>query len=122
MRFLIMMVFALFMMAGSVFAQPVVLKCITSDGQDASDLTIDLKKREFRWGSIQYDIFQVNDKYISAYERRGDNVGGEIWVIDRRSGEYKRGFVGILYNKGEPPETARLTADTYSGRCVKRQF
>ena len=126
MRFFMLMVFALFMLAGSVFAEPVTLKCVTSDGQDASDLTIDLEKRELRWGKTnmqtKYDIIHVNDKYVSAYERTGDKVGGEVWVIDRRSGEYKRGFVGMLFSSGETTDQARLTATTFSGRCVKRQF
>lgn len=126
MRSLIMMVFALFMMAGSAFAEPVVLKCVTSDGQDASDLTIDLEQKELRWGGtympIKYDIIHVNDKYISAYERAGDKVGGEVWVIDRRSGEYKRGIVGIFFSSGETAEQARLKAITSSGRCVEQQF
>jgi hypothetical protein len=126
MRSLIIMILALFMMAGIVLAEPVVLKCVTSDGKDASDLAIDLGQKELRWGGthmpIKYDIIHVNDKYISAYERAGDKVGGEIWVIDRRSGEYKRGFVGMLFGSGETAEQARLTATTFSGRCVKRQF
>lgn len=120
MRTLIMMTFALSMMAGSAHAEPVVLKCFTSDGQDAVDLTIDLSQKEFRWGAYaEYDIIHVNDKYISAYKRAGNNVGGEIWVINRHSGEYKRGVVSML---GETPEQVRLTAITYSGRCVKHQF
>lgn len=122
MRSLIMMVLTLFMMAGNSLAEPVVLKCVTSDGLDASDLTIDLEQKELRWGGTKYDIIHVNDKYISAYERVGDNVGGEIWVIDRRSGEYKRGCVGMFFSKGETAKQARLKAITYSGRCVKQQF
>jgi hypothetical protein len=115
-----MMVFALFMIAGSVFPQPVVLKRITSDGQDALDLTIGLRKKALMGN---YKVRHHSRKlYISAYERAGNKVGGEIWVMDRRSGEYKRGFVGMLFNSGGTAKQARLTATIYSGRCIKRQF
>ena len=122
MRYLVMIMFVLFMIVGSAFAESVVLKCTTSDGRDTVDLTIDLKKKELRWGPTKYFIININDKYISAYKRTEDIVGGEIWVIDRRSGEYKRGLVGIMFSEGENPEQARLKAITSSGQCVKQQF
>jgi len=108
--------------AGSACADPTVLKCVTSDGQDAADLRIDLERKTMQWGGSTYNIIHVTDKYISAYEKTADSVGGEVWVIDRRSGEYKRGCVGMFFGKGETAEQARLTANTFSGRCVKQQF
>ena len=121
MRSLIMILFVLFTMSGTLLAEPVVLKCVTNDGEDAADLVVDLEKRELRWSSLTYDIININDKYISAYLRPDFTVGGEIWVIDRRSGEYKRGAVYIPFNP-LGPEQERLKATTFSGRCIKPQF
>jgi hypothetical protein len=109
-------------MVGSAFAGPVVLKCVSSDGQPVADLTIDFGKKELRWGGVViYDIINITDRYISAYERTGNRVGGEIWVIDRLSGDYKRGSVGIFSNV-KPASPERFDAFIFSGRCVKQQF
>jgi hypothetical protein len=83
---------------------PTVLKCRADDGQPVSDLTVDLTKRELRWGLASiYDIVQINDVYITAYLRRSNNVGGEVWVLDRRSGDYRRGSVAICLRKATSP-------------------
>ncbi len=43
------------------FAEPVVLKCITNTGQKASDLTIDLRMKKMKWGTVsEYDICKCN--------------------------------------------------------------
>jgi hypothetical protein len=96
---------------------PTVLKCTTDRGVTASDLTVDLGKREMRWGQASvYDVIHVDDAFITAYLRPTGNVGGEVWVLDRRSGEYQRGSVALL---GQKPGAVTLTASTYSGRCLR---
>ena len=109
--------------ASSLFAEPITLKCVTSEGDAAADLVIDIEKKELIWGYYsKYDIIHYNENYISAYEKPGGTVGGEIMVIDRRSGDYKRAAVGMFLHKGESPDKARLTERTWSGRCVKQLF
>ena len=118
----IVIVSMLFFTVFNSYAEPITLKCVTSEGLEAADLTIDIKNKVLIWAKyIEYDIFHIDKNYISAYER-SQKVGGEVWVIDRRSGDYKRAFVAMTIHKGQKPEDAKLTADTYSGRCVKSLF
>lgn len=121
MRLLLLIVLIVFA-AGHVYGQPVVLKCMTDTGQETVNLAIDLKSKTLKWGATTYDIIGVTDNYISAYQRPFADVGGEIWVINRNTGYYKRGSVGMTFSEGETEAQARLTGDVYSGRCVKQQF
>lgn len=104
-------------------AQEITLNCFTDDGQEASDLTIDLDAGTMSWGTLStYTIRHSNDTYISAYEDLpNDRVGGEIWVINRITGEYKRGRVGN-YCAGQACDDVKLNAFVYEGRCSKPQF
>jgi hypothetical protein len=100
-------------------AEPVVLKCHTSKNHEASDLVIDLSKKVMSWGSTIYRIHHFDDTYISAYEEQY-YLGGEVWVINRITGEYHRAAVGIFHNENE--EQGKLKALTFSGFCKRTQF
>ncbi len=113
---------ALILTANPSWSSSVTLKCKTSDGRDAVDLSIDLDNKTMRWGTTYYDIIHVDDKHITAYERPTTSVGGEVWVIERQTGEYLRALVAKLFIEHEKPEDARLQAQTYSGRCLKKMF
>ena len=113
---------ALLCLSLSIHAAPVVLKCVTSEGREAVDLTIDVEKMEMSWGVSKYDINYVDDTHISAYERHSWSVGGEVWVIDRRTGEYKRATIGMTKYAGQMEEESQLTASIYTGKCVKQLF
>ena len=111
----------------NVYAEPVTLKCVTTEGREAADLMIDIDNEVMKWGINTYDIIHIDDKYISAYLRPYEDVGGEIWVIDRRTGEYKRGSVAVLFSKIEDPDNlgniqGRLRGNIYTGKCVKQLF
>jgi len=110
---------AVLCLSPSIHAAPVVLKCVTSDGLEASDLIVDVENREMSWGPTKYDINYLDDIHISAYARNGLDVYGEVWVIDRRTGEYHRASIGM---KGYTIEDVQLSADTYTGKCVKQLF
>src|SRR5712675_3405416 len=83
-------------------AKPYVLKCTTSDGQLSAELTIDLDQRVMTWGKTpSYIIIKITDRYITAIENQNvitTDVGDEIWVLDRVSGEYKRATIGMYCN------------------------
>jgi hypothetical protein len=104
------------------FGAPLKLKCVTSDGESASDLVLDLKTKEMVWGVVKYRIRTVTDRYISAFQiDENFQVGGETWVLDRITGEYLRASIAILFPGDAKPgstEGGRLTASTYRGRCV----
>jgi len=113
-----------FLLSNVAFAEPVVLKCITNTGQKVADLTIDLRMKKMKWGTVsEYDIVNVTDTYISAYEKP-NGVGGEICVINRITGLYKRSTVGIYYSSARPKpgDEGSFEAIIYSGRCSKQQF
>ena len=75
-----------------------------------------------KWAGIEYEIHHSNDIYISAYEKNAD-IGGEVWVINKVTGEYKRSAVGVYYNSDcGNNDTQVLLSQTYSGRCNKQQF
>lgn len=106
----------------SLFAEPITLKCETDTGTAAADLIIDIDNRLMSWAHQKYDIFNITDKYISAYLRSSD-IGGEVWVIDRTTGMYKRGAVGIYCATDCSPEDSEVfLSQTYEGKCVRQQF
>jgi len=103
-------------------AAPVVLQCFTSGGQKVADLTIDIDRGTMKWGVVEYDIVQADDTYITAYQK-GADVGGEVWVINRISGSYKRAAAGLYYDSNYTPgDEGTFQAQTYEGNCSRRQF
>jgi SLT domain-containing protein len=112
-----------------VAAEEVVLKCTTSEGHPTEDLRLDIENRKMVWGyreySSKYDIYHVDDTYISAYEkpRNQHQVNGDVWVINRITGEYRRASAGIFYTKEDTAfKNGVLGTNTYSGTCGKQQF
>ena len=116
------LVVVLVLAAGPSWSASVTLQCKTSDGRNAADLLIDLDNKMMRWGTTDYDIVHTDDKYITAYERNSGQVGGEVWVIERQTGEYMRGGVAELFGEKEKPKDKKLQTMTYSGRCLKKLF
>src|SRR5215472_6134906 len=104
-------------------ANPYTLKCTTEYGDPAVDLTVDLDRRVMTWGTKDYTITNITDRYITAIENdalAGRNVGGEIWVLDRVTGDYKRAAVGMFCKEPPPCRTGTvLRAFTYFRRCVR---
>jgi hypothetical protein len=100
-------------------AAPITLKCTDSSGQPAADLFVDSAAGVMRWGVIPYRITHQNDRYISAVQSTTNNVGGEIWVLDRVTGQYTRASVAMLATRfaGATPLDPHLEASTYSGTC-----
>ena len=107
-------------------AKPYVLKCTTSDGQPSADLTIDLDQRVMTWGKTpSYIIIKITDRYITAIENQNvitTDVGDEIWVLDRVSGDYKRATIGMYCNDASCNTGKHLDVGKYFGRCVRPMF
>ena len=100
----------------SAQAEDVVLKCKTAEGLDAVDLTVNLENKEMSWGQSKYTIIHVDSDYITALLYRGDNPGGEIWLLHRSSGKYWRASVGEICRTSECKSTY-MAASTYEGTC-----
>lgn len=106
-------------------AKPYVLKCTTDQGKAAADLTVDLDGKVMLWGGARYKITSETDRYITGMAANDNGVppvGGEVWVLDRVSGQYKRAVVGMYYRDGTPPAGPFWEAFTVSGRCVRPIF
>jgi len=104
-------------------AAPVTFKCTTAEGDPAADLVVDTTERTLVWGGGQkYAIHSMNDRYLSAYLQTQSEVGGEVWVFNRVTGEYLRASIYIGWAS---PEAARrgdpgkLTGTTYRGKCSR---
>ena len=103
-------------------AKPYILKCMTDKGQPIADLSVDLDEKVMLWAGTRYRITTETDRYItgiSANDSSVPPVGGEVWVLDRVSGQYKRAMVGMYYRHGTPPSGPFWEADTNSGRCSR---
>lgn len=120
MRGLIVTLLLLIGTCASAQATPVTLKCTDSSGQPVADLLVDVEAGYMRWSISNYRITHQDNRYISAQEvPRADQVGGEIWVLDRVTGQYIRSGVSILSERfsGATPIGPKLQPFTYSGRC-----
>jgi hypothetical protein len=88
---------------------------------------VDIDKRSMAWGDYaQYRIHALDDRHISAYQINASGVGGEVWVLNRVSGEYLRATVFVGYSSAEAARKAaekndsgRPSAQTYRGKCSK---
>lgn len=105
--------------AGTCAAAPLTLKCKTAIG--IADLVVDIDNRTMRWGILKYEIRHVTDRYITAIHEHSDNVGAEVWVLDRTTGEYQRADVGFTMHAavGGGYTPLALTADTNRGTCTR---
>jgi len=101
-------------------AAPVVLKCWTSDGTQLPDWTLDIENRELKFGQVGYGINALNDTYVTAFNSRLD-VGGEVIVLNRATGEYRRAGVAMLCTNDSCSSTV-LRQWANSGRCQRQQF
>ena len=115
---------SLLLVVGSSAAAPVTFKCTTAEGDPAADLVVDIENRTMVWATHQlYTIHAVDDRYISAYLKNQSQVGGEVWVLNRTTGEYLRVDVTITWLSAEAARSMRspgkLSAGTYRGRCSR---
>jgi hypothetical protein len=110
----------------SAVAKPYVLKCMSDRGEPIADLTVDLDHMTMTWGwaSPNYIITKITDRYITALENQhvsATEVGGEVWVLDRVTGQYKRSGVAMLCDD-DCKAGYKLTAYTYLGKCLPPMF
>ena len=112
---------ALAVIAGQASAAPPPLKCTSSTGQQTADVVVDLHKRVLLFGPDIYRIQAVTEKYITAYQLPQDQVGGEIWVLDRKTGDYTRVSLSMGWDSMDAvkkKEPANLAASKYTGKCL----
>ena len=71
---------------------------------------------EFGW--IKYDITSVTDEYITGFQT--EDVGGDIWVLNRIDGNYLRSFNWITCVDNNCEKKRELDAGIFSGNCNKK--
>ena len=99
------------------------LKCTTAAGEPAADLKVDIANHRMSWDALNYKITHVTDRYITAIDTKplNTNVGGEVWVLDRLSGKYKRALVVMGCPEAACKDGPRLAVLTYFGKCSPRK-
>jgi hypothetical protein len=125
-------------------AEPYALKCTTEKDNRVeelkSNITVDLNLLILTIGDIKFGITNITSRYITAFQKNsidpappqdplksdGASVGGDIFVLDRLTGNYKWATVAITCDwlKGENVDVYcknrwHLEALTHSGRCVR---
>ena len=104
----------------SVKAEPIRLHCISSDGNRTVDLIIDMEKKMMQWGSAsQYSIVDISKKFVTAYQKPNGVPGGEVWVMNRQTGEYTRALAAEMFHYWQEPEQAKLKGRIHEGRCSR---
>lgn len=103
-------------------ADEIMLKCRTATGQEAVDLRIDLASNRMDWGGTAYTITKVTDNYLTAIQNpEHTRVGGEVWVLDRVTGAYKRASV-YMRCSDESCISSELSIGSYEGTCREQMF
>lgn len=117
-------------------AAELALKCTqkTNGGLESKiDIRVDLDRNSMTVGVRKYVIQHITSRFITALDMElGDMannelVGGEIFVLDRITGDFQRASVGMFCDVPDDsvdPNTYCKTrmhfgATTYSGRCVR---
>ena len=121
MKYFFFIVFSLFGVT-LVYADTIVLSC-TPEGRNPHhpvldftiDLTFDVEARTLKLGTFEdLEIVQITNSHISAYANN-KNVGGHMFVLNRKTGEYSRAM--IFQASKEPEDTAELTLVSNNGVC-----
>jgi hypothetical protein len=120
---LICLALVLVVFSTSGIASPYTLKCTPTSVPDRTvDLTVDLDRKEMVWGPQRFAITHITDRYITAIENIaavGKEVGGEVWVLDRVTGDYKGAIVGMFCKEPSCRTGSVLQAFTSLGRCFR---
>jgi hypothetical protein len=80
------------------------------------------------WGMAvpNYIIDKITDRYITGLQKEdvfSSEVGKEVFVLDRVTGEYKRTAVGLYCNDDScRGGNSVLRAFSHSGKCVRPMF
>ena len=111
---------ALVLIAGQAAAAATPWKCTLTSGKPTSDVVVDVKRKVLTFGPQSYKIQGITSTYITAIRVQEDRIGGEIWVINRKTGE----FTTVLLSMGwdsldavKANEPANLASSKFSGKC-----
>jgi hypothetical protein len=99
-------------------SEEIKLKCWDSSGRQTVDWTLDLEARRLVFGT-PYQITALTDLYVTAVFLNTQSVGGEVLVLNRVTGDYKR---ASIFMTGPDPDASVLRESTHTGKCSRQQF
>jgi hypothetical protein len=99
----------------AALAEPVVLTCDSDDGQTIP-IEIDIEGEAGKLGSTPLAIVHLDDQFVTFSDNYGDGAGGSILVIDRKTGEWRKVYVGMSCERMNCSDTTVL--DSYMQRAV----
>jgi hypothetical protein len=76
-------------------------------------IVFDFDKSQIIWSASNYSITGKTDRYVTAI-RMGDEVGGDIFVLDIAKSEFKRANLGVWCSVSENEEFS-------SAKCERRK-
>ena len=89
----------------------------------ARPLVIDYSKNSAKWGGVDpYEIKFKTDEWITLVQGDSYNkIGGEIAVLNRLTGEYKRVVIGEFCTDSTCT-SKRVNNAYYFGTCFKQKY
>jgi hypothetical protein len=133
-RFLGIVTATLLLSVTQTIAESYALKCkFDGDpvGGSGVDVKVDFEKKIITIVTMEYRITNITSRYITSFKDNFDItneiVGGEVWVFDRDSGDFKQAAVGascVLPDGEAPTNTSCKTHMVFettssSGRCTR---
>jgi len=108
---------------GTAYAtqNPITFKCKSDGGINIAKVSINLDTKEMKWGKSPYGVLKVSEEYITALGLEREQTGGDIFVIDRASGEYWRALVG-MFCEDTSCAIKRVETWTDKGLCQEIMF
>ncbi len=83
----------------SAIGAPTQLNCVPTDPPSGERvaLKVDIENRWITFGDSTYDIVHVDDRYITAIDRRTSEsqAGAEVLVLNRITGDLKSASVSV---------------------------
>ena len=102
----------------------ITLICKTSTGESmGAPLVIDYSKNTARWGGPDlYEIKYKTDEWITLFQTDAYNkIGGEIAVLNRLTGEYKRVAISDFCTD-RTCVSKKVSNSYYSGTCFQQKY
>jgi hypothetical protein len=107
-------------------SKPIFLRCVTSDGKPLyGKVVFDLDKIRNELVRPQLFDYRKTDRYITAVYM--DEVGGDIFVLDKATSEFKRADLGLSCSISDNEEFSsakcerrmKLNGFVQSGHCSR---
>ena len=101
----------------------ITLFCKNSNGIKMSPLVINFEKNTASWGRPNnYEILYKTDEWITLFQKDTyKNIGGELAVINRLNGEYKRVAISD-FCQDELCKSTSVSNGYYFGTCLQQKF